>query len=306
MAGRRLTAAQTRDRRSKRMAIGLGLLLLVVGVIQGPKLLKQLSPPGAPAAAPPVAPVDGGTSDAATGGTTGPVVTGTQLQSFSLLPNKDPFHALAGSDPSAPASTATSPAAGSPTKKPAAKTPATPAAKAAAQTPVTPAAKAAAKAASAASAGPTGAVGFTMSPPNAAVIRTNGQKQTVAIGGGFPSFQPLFKLVKLVGKNGVKGVRIGVVGGSFTSGVPTLLLRKGHKLTLANQADGSHFVIQLLSLTTAAATTSPASTTPATTPAATDTTTTTTTATTPLQTPATTTTTTPTATTPQPATPAGG
>ena len=62
MAGRRPTAAQVRDRRSKRMAIGLGVVLLVVGVIQGPKLLKQLSGKKTPAEAPlPVAAAAGST-----------------------------------------------------------------------------------------------------------------------------------------------------------------------------------------------------------------------------------------------------
>ena len=63
----------------------------------------------------------------------------------------------------------------------------------------------------------------------------------------FPASAPLFKLVAL----GKKGIRIGVFSGSFTSGDPTLLLTKGHKITLANQSDGSHYVLKLVRLTTA-------------------------------------------------------
>ncbi len=64
---------------------------------------------------------------------------------------------------------------------------------------------------------------------------------------GFPTSDPLFKLIAL----GKKNIRIGVLGGSFTSGAPTIKLVKGKRLTLANQADGSRYVIQLLKLTTA-------------------------------------------------------
>ena len=238
MAGRRPTAAQARDRRSKRMAIGLGVLLLIVGVIQGPKLMKQLSPPKTPAA--PVAeagaPATVAGSPGGTSASTGAKPTGTQLASVSLLAIKDPFraqvHALNGG---ASAGTSTAVAAAKPA---AAKTPA-------------------AGTTGGAAAGPTGAVGFTLAPPNAALIRTNGHRQVVLVGDGFPSGQPLFRVVSL----GKKGVRIGVLGGSFTSGVPTLLLRKGHKIALANNADGTHYVLQLVRLTTAEP--KPSSTAPA-------------------------------------------
>ena len=135
-----------------------------------------------------------------------------------------------------------------------------------------------------------------MAPPNAALLLTNGHRQVVSVGKGFPSPQPLFKLVAL-GKKG--SIRIGVLGGSFASGAPTMVLLKGQKITLANQSDGSRYVVQLIRQTTAAATaqtggtaattptaTTPVATTPVTTapvttttPAATTSTTTTTTTT---------------------------
>src|SRR5579863_3180182 len=119
--GRRLTAAQARDRRSKRLAIGLGALLLVVGVIQGPKLLKQLSPPAPPSPPAAAAPTGaaGATSAAGSAASAGTVTTGTQLQSFSLLAVKDPFYSpIQQTGATAPAGTAAKPAAGA---RPAAK-----------------------------------------------------------------------------------------------------------------------------------------------------------------------------------------
>jgi hypothetical protein len=79
------------------------------------------------------------------------------------------------------------------------------------------------------------------------VITTNGRSEVVTLGAGFPSSEPTFKLVWLA-KN-KKGIKISVVGGSFAGGVPTLLLAKGQEVTLADQSDGSRFVLELLRLT---------------------------------------------------------
>jgi hypothetical protein len=136
-----------------------------------------------------------------------------------------------------------------------------------------------------------GTVSFSAAkpPPNAAIVTTNGQRQLVYVGDGFPRADPLFRLVALSDK----AVRVGVLGGGFTSGVPTIKLARGKPLTLANEADGEHYVIQLVRLTTAA----PKPAAPATAPAATTPTTTTPATTTPTSTtPATTTPTTTTAT----------
>jgi hypothetical protein len=269
MAARRLTAAQARDRRSKRAAIGLGVVLIGVAVIQGPKLMKQLSPPAAPADPAAVATAGsttgatdtgstGTTSSSASSGSTSAAPAGTQLQSFSLLAAKDPFHALVQ-----PTDAATSATTAATTTTPATTTPAT-----TSPTTTTPAPT-------------TKAVGFTVAPPNAALLKTNGNKQVVVVGDAFPKTQPLFKVVAL----GKKGVRIGVLSGSFTSGIPTLLLRMGHRVTLANQSDGTHYVIQFVRLTTAAVTADPTTTaTPATTPTTTTPVTTTPVATTPVTT----------------------
>jgi hypothetical protein len=222
MARRRPTAAQLREHRSKQLAIVLGLIFVVVAAIQVPRLLKELSPPklaqnagtGLVAAAP---------SGSATGSSALAVSAATQLDNFALLPLKDPFHALVStaSEGSAPAAAAT----------PGTTTPPAPKAKTA---PVT--VKLAA---------PTPFIAAPPNPPNAALIELNGQRQIVGIGDPFPTAQPLFKLVGLAKKS----VQIGVFAGSFSSGDPLLAIKKGHKITLVNQFDNTHYVLKLVGLT---------------------------------------------------------
>jgi hypothetical protein len=203
---------------------------------------------------------------AATSGASG------QLHTFRHLKLKDPFKALV-SLPVAPASSST-PAEATAKEQPAAvqgqgqgepETKAKPAAEPAAS----------------------GTVNFSAAqpPPNAAIVTTNGRKQLVYVGDGFPAADPVFRLVALA----KKAVRVGVFGGSFTDGVPTIKLARGKPVTLANEADGSRYVIKLVRLTTAepkpaptttgpaATTPTPAASTPATTTATTTTATTTTT-----------------------------
>jgi hypothetical protein len=86
-------------------------------------------------------------------------------------------------------------------------------------------------------------------PPNAAVLRINGKKQIVGVDGVFPAGEPLFRLVRL-GKNG-KSIRISVLGGSFTSGNPWIALARGKTLTLANESDGTRYIVKLVKLTNA-------------------------------------------------------
>src|SRR5581483_6531485 len=226
MARRRITQAQIRDRRSKRLALVLGVVFLGVMGIQAPKLMKQLHH-GAPAAAtpPPTSAATGARAPGATTGASGAAGTATvsvprQLTSFSLLPLKDPFdapvHGAVGTPESSDETDADAESA-------AAKAPAP--------------------------------VKFTVPPPNAAQIELNGRSEVVLVGAGFPSAQPMFKLVSLAkNKKGKRiGVRISVVGGSFSGGDPTLLLVKGRKVTLADVTDGSRYVVEVIRLTNAVA-----------------------------------------------------
>ena len=259
---RRPTAAQLRDKRSRTLAIAFSVVFLIVIVIQGPKLLKTLhggaAPTGGAVAGALPAGVNPSLRTSTASGSTAAVALDGHLANLSRFPFKDPFRALVKDSAGTTASAGTS-----------GTTPAK-------------AEKSSPAAAVAAAVGPTVTFTATKVPPNAAVVKTNGRRQIVFIGDAFPTKDPLFKLIAL----GKKNIRIGVLGGSFTSGLPTIKLAKGKRMTLANKADGSHYVLQLLRLTVATPppeTTGGSSSTPA--PAAT-----TTTATTPPA-PATTTTT---------------
>jgi hypothetical protein len=268
---RRLTAAQAKQAKQKKLVILLGLVFVVVAAVQGPRLLKQLHPKPAGMAAP--APGSVPATAGATGSAPAPAASG-QLHTFSHLKLKDPFKALV-TIPVAPADSSTP-------SGDAAKSEATAAKTATETTPKAP--KPATEPAA------SGTVSFSAAapPPNAAIVTTNGKKQLVYVGDGFPTADPVFRLVALANK----AVRVGVLGGSFTNGVPTIKVARGRTITLANQADGSRYVIKLVRLTTAApkpvpakgaspapATPAPAATTPVTTTPATTTATTTTTAT---------------------------
>jgi hypothetical protein len=80
--------------------------------------------------------------------------------------------------------------------------------------------------------------------PTAAVISLNGSRQTVQVGSDFPSEDPVFRLVALT----VKAARIGIAGGSLENGAATVTLQKNKPVTLQNTADGTRYVLRLLSI----------------------------------------------------------
>jgi hypothetical protein len=82
-------------------------------------------------------------------------------------------------------------------------------------------------------------------PPDSAVITVNGgPPQKISPGQDFPlaPFDPLFHLAS-VGRGVAK---VAIAGGSLSSGNATVKLRKGHPLTLQNDADGTQYVLRLL------------------------------------------------------------
>ena len=83
----------------------------------------------------------------------------------------------------------------------------------------------------------------TLAKVGAATISVNGERETVQIGGSFPSSNPLFRLVSIT--NGV--ARIGIANGSYASGTPTVSLAAGRPLTLVDTADGIRYKLRLLS-----------------------------------------------------------
>lgn len=240
--------------RQKKLAIGGGVLLVLMLAIQGPKLLKRLhgggsevpawlaasrqgasgvpaAPGGVSLAAPSLAggnPIGEGTTAAATGlfaaDAASPAGAG-QLTSFGSFETKDPFAAQV--EPGT------------------AKGPSVPA-------PPTPSTGAAG---SSGTAGGGGGVPNVTPPPGAkqvyttAVIAVNGTLGTVAADADFgvplgpagSTAVPLFHLVSIAAHS----VRVAIAGGSYATGAPTITLRQGKPVTLQNTADGTLYTLLL-------------------------------------------------------------
>jgi hypothetical protein len=227
---------KAKAKRQKIIAGVLGLVLVGVLVFQAPTILgafggsstppaEQASAtpapapapvptpvtPGVPAAAP--TPVPAGGSAALVDSDPAPVPADGQLVSFDRFESKDPFVQQV-SDTAAPSAPA--PVAADPGSK---------------------------------AENPDGGTTIEPAPPPApapvartATISVNGEEHRVGVGGSFPETDPIFKLVSLKGST----ARIGIVGGSYANGVPTITLRRGGKpVTLMNTADGTTYVLRL-------------------------------------------------------------
>jgi hypothetical protein len=256
-AKKKVDPIKQREKRAKIAAIGGVVLLLAVAAWEGPKMMKLMNQK--PVVPPPSAAAPAGTSAlpgtdgviAATGETPSgeladtdvpPVaLDGGQLVSFDVFQTKDPFRPqvtnadLAGTSDSG--STAAQPAGGSETTtNPSGETPTlttvptttTPAT----AVPSTPAA-------------PSAPETTTTAKPTAPTvsISVNGVKSRVSTGGTFPSSKPVFRLVSWAENT----ARIGIVGGSYSTGDPTLELTVNKAVTLQNTSDGQRFKLILLS-----------------------------------------------------------
>jgi hypothetical protein len=74
-------------------------------------------------------------------------------------------------------------------------------------------------------------------------ISVNGAASHVVRGGAFPSASPVFRLVSWA-----KGTaRVGIVGGSYSTGDPTLELIIDKPVTLQNTSNGQRYKLVLLS-----------------------------------------------------------
>ena len=225
-----------KERKQKKLAIVLGVVLLAVVGFQAPRIMKMFkgdevaaAPAVVPTTAPtaPAGPVSlqpptlAGGGAVPTGGTTAPgalpgseaspLASPGQLISFSRFESKDPFAQQLEDTPVAQES------GGTPSGK----------------------------------AGEQGAVkGGKQSPAatatvaRAAVIAVNGARETVSPGGGFPAASPLFTLVSLTKTSAA----IAIAGGSYADGAKTTQLRRGETLTLMNTADGVRYELKLVSL----------------------------------------------------------
>lgn len=84
-------------------------------------------------------------------------------------------------------------------------------------------------------------------PPStyeAAVIEVNGQQQTVAKRGTFPSFDPVFRLLAIRRAS----IEFGLVSGEFTAGQNRIVVRAGESVTLVSEPDGQRFVVRLVAV----------------------------------------------------------
>ena len=225
-------------------AIG-GVLLLGLLAFQVPRTMKMLHPPSANDAAataptattsasgPIAAPsLSGGNATAVSSSGAGgladpdalPLPQSGQLLAFGLFRTKDPFaqqlrlDCVASTDTTTGACPSASPTTGT---APATTTPA------------------------ASSNGiPTGSAPPANAARTTAVILVNGQSQSVQVGGQFPTADPAFTLVSLTATT----AKIGIAGGSFESGSQTVTLKKNKPVTLMNTADGTRYVLRLVSI----------------------------------------------------------
>ncbi len=230
MSPAKLTPAQIRDRKAKRVAIVLVVVFVVALAIQGPTILKLIhkSSPPVNAASVNVAAVSSGSSSAT--GVSATAVSARGCRSHDgFRPAREPVQVQAqGSvlraerhhdhDERPPARHAPGRLDARPRRRSRRRRrrPRRPPPPRGATTPPP------------AAATTTTALPFTVTtpatPPNAAIVMTNGRREVIPVGADFPEEAPLFKLNAL-GKHA--GIRISVVGGSFTSGVKTIALGLG-------------------------------------------------------------------------------
>lgn len=228
---------EAKDRKMKKVAIGLSVVLVAVLAFEVPKVLHS----GPTSSATPPAATTTDTSVTATGtpavtpaGTAAAAVTPTaastklpdsdtlpkvgkaQLYAFGHFAGKDPFVQQVGATQALPATAGNSSSSASSSQ-----------------------ATAASQTARVTIHHPT----RTLAVTGAARISVNGRVQVVRVGKSFPSANPLFRLVSLSG--GV--ARIGISSGSYSSGAQTVSLVAGRTLTLVDTADGIRYQLRLLS-----------------------------------------------------------
>jgi hypothetical protein len=212
---------KAKAKRDKMIAGVAGLVLLGVLAFAIPMTMKQMKSQQAPAAAAAATPstttAPTATASLASSGGTSTVALG-QLGSLSRFDSKDPFaqqvdpHAVVVLIGKLPGETGSS---GSGTPPTGSSSPPSPPPKVAPP------------------------------PPNSAVITVNGgPPQKISVGQDFPlaPFDPLFHLAS-VGRGFAK---VSIAGGSLSDGQATVKLRKGHPLTLQNDADGTQYVLRVL------------------------------------------------------------
>jgi hypothetical protein len=224
---------KAKARKQKIVAAVLGVLLLGVMAYQAPTILglfgggssEVASEPASPAPPAPTAPAPGGPAAAAPAAAAesaqlvdtdlAPAPTQGQLVTFDRFESKDPFAQQAEEDEDG-----------------AAGEPAPPKDSRLAEDP-----------------GVADAQPAPPPPPPAkverATISVNGVSSQVAVGGDFPKDDPIFKLVSLTRTS----AKVAIVDGTYATGSETITLKRGGKpVTLMNTADGTTFVLRLVSV----------------------------------------------------------
>jgi hypothetical protein len=249
MAKKAIDPIKAKEAKQKKIAIGGGVLLLLLGALQGPGMIKRLKGPTGPdwrtaAATTPAAttPVPGGvalptlagtptdtTTQASTSGLVAdstPTASVGQLASFGRFESKDPF---ASQVPVSGTQTAT------------------------VSTPSAPGAGDGSSGGSGGSGGTGGGAPPTPptppSPaPTTAVISVNGVQGSVDVGSDFPAateaspnVTPLFHLISATATT----AKIAIAGGSYADGAPSITLKVGKPVTLLNTADGTRYTLKL-------------------------------------------------------------
>jgi len=262
MARPNLLDPKVRAAKKRKQAIVLGVAFAAVLAFSVPKTMKMMNQSAPPAAAPtPAASADASDATAKAVAVTAsgaqvvdadvaPVPLEGQLVDLTAFEAKDPFVqqrvAVSGFKSADPSTTRTEPARVHKQTSPGAVAPRTPATDAGHSTPATDAGRSTPPAQStstAPSAAPPPPATAPPAQPTAATISVNGVSETVAVATDFPAGAPLFRLVKLT----TKSAGISIAGGTLASGAPTVKLQLGKALTLMNTADGTRYVLILVS-----------------------------------------------------------
>jgi hypothetical protein len=80
--------------------------------------------------------------------------------------------------------------------------------------------------------------------PASAVLDVNGVRETLRVNATFPTADPVFTLAAI----SAKSVKIGLVTGEFSTGVPTVTVKLGKSVTLVSEPDGLRYIIRLVSV----------------------------------------------------------
>ncbi|HEY3050716.1 MAG TPA: hypothetical protein VGJ40_03245 [Gaiellaceae bacterium] len=245
---------KAKAKRQKIMVAVGGVILLGLLAFQVPRTMKMLNQKGVDAAAPASTtatsttplPSSGSTATPVSAGATGdglvdpdsvPAPQSGQLLAFSRFRSKDPFSqqldlTCAEGGTSSEGSTGSGCGSGSGSGS-------TPAA-----SPAKGKKEPAAPSSEAGSVAPAGPPAATAPKPTTATISVNGESESVKVGAQFPASNPTFTLVSLTKTS----ARVGIAGGSFESGGATVTLQKNKPLTLMNTADGTRYVLRLISI----------------------------------------------------------